>query len=69
MSEKRLRSIDKWVQQYMIKESLCKSMQKITELKGNGKNPQTKWKEVKEVLKENAIKITEDERRKANKMM
>ena len=31
-------------------------------------NPQAKWKKVKEDIKENAIKITEDEKRKANKL-
>jgi len=51
MSEKRLMSFDRWVQQYMIKESLCESMQEITELRSNGKNPQTKWQEVKEDIK------------------
>jgi len=32
-------------------------------------NPQTKWKKVKEHIKENTIKITEEERRKANKLI
>jgi len=41
MSEKILRSFDKWVQQYMIKECLCKSIQEITELRSNGQNQQT----------------------------
>jgi len=53
-------SFDRWVQQYMIKESLCESMQEITELRSNGQNPQTNWKEVTEHIKENAIKITEE---------
>ena len=69
MSEKRLRSFDKWVQQYRTKEYLCESMQEITELRSNGQNPQTKWKEVKEDIKRNAIKIIEEERKKANKMI
>src|SRR5882724_9767199 len=55
MSEKRLRSFDKWVQQYMMKECLSESMQEITELRSNGWNPQTKWKEVKEDIKRSAI--------------
>ena len=41
MSEKILRSLDKWVQQYMIKECVCESMQEITELRSNGQNQQT----------------------------
>src|SRR5882724_2356099 len=65
-SEKILRSYDKWVSQYMIKECLCESMEEITKLRSNGQNPQTKWKKVKEDIKENAIRITEEERRKAN---
>jgi len=69
MSEKILRSFDNWVQQYMIKGCLCKSMQEITEIRSNGKNPQTKWKRVKEDIKENAIKIIEEERKKANKII
>ena len=44
-------------------------MQEITELRSNGQNPQTKWKKVKEGIKENAIKITEEERKKANKLI
>src|SRR5882724_11767578 len=43
-SEKTLRSFDKWVQHYMIKECLCESMQEITELRSYGQNPQAKWK-------------------------
>ena len=53
----------------MIKKSLCESMEEITELRSNGKNPQTKWKRVKEDIKENAIKIIEEERKKANKII
>ena len=53
----------------MIKECLCESMEEITELRSNGQNPQTKWKKVKEDIKENAIKITEEERRKANRLI
>ena len=68
-SEKILRSYDKWISQYIIKECLCKSMEEITELRSNGQNPQAKCKKVKEDIKENAIKITEEERRKANKLI
>ena len=66
-SKKILRSNDKWVSQYKIKECLCESMEEITALRSNGQNPQTKWKRVKEDIKENAIKITEEERRKVKK--
>src|SRR5882724_7822032 len=69
MSEKILRSYDKWISQYMIKECLCESLEEIIELRSNGQNPQTKWKRVKEDIKENAIKITEEEKRKANKLI
>ena len=69
MSEKILRSFDKWISQYMIKECLCESMEEITELRSNGQNPQAKWKKVKEDIKENAIKITEEERKKAHKLI
>ena len=41
-------------------------MQEITEFRSNGQNPQTEWKKVKEDIKENAIKITEEERKKQN---
>jgi len=45
-------------------------MEDITELRSNGKNPQTKWKKkIKEDIKENVIKITEEERKKANKLI
>src|SRR5882724_6579366 len=37
-SEKRLRSFDKWVQQYKTKECLCERRQEITELRSNGQN-------------------------------
>ena len=69
MSEKTLLTLDKWVQQYMIKECLCKSIQEITELGSNGQNQHAKWTKVKEDIKEHAIKITEEERKKANKMI
>ena len=38
---------------------LGKSMQKITDLSSNRQNPQNKWKEVKEDIKINSIKIIE----------
>ena len=60
-SERILRSFDKWVSDYIIKECLCESIEEITELRNNGKNPQTKWNKVKEDIKENAIKIMEEE--------
>jgi len=44
-------------------------MQEITDLRSIGKNPQTKWKDIKEDIKRNAIKIIEEERKKANKMI
>jgi len=69
MSEKILRSFDKWISEYMIKEYLCESIEEITELRSNGQNSQTKWKKVKKDIKENAIKITEEERKKANKLI
>ena len=51
-SEEILRSFDKWTSQYMIREHLCESTGEITELRRNGQNPQTKWKKVKEDIKE-----------------
>src|SRR5882724_5917113 len=68
-SENILRFFDKWTSEYMIKECLCESIEEITELRNNGQNPQTKWKKVKEDIKENAIKITEEERKKAHKLI
>ena len=50
----------------MMKECCCESMQEITELRCNGKNPQTKWKEIKEDIKRSAIKKIEEERKKAH---
>ena len=45
-------------------------MQEMTELRSNGQNPQAKWeKKIQEDIKENTIKITEEERKKANKMI
>jgi len=44
-------------------------MEEITVLRSNGQNPQTKWKKVKENIKETAIKITEEERIKANRLI
>ena len=69
MSEKRLRSFDKWVQKYMKKECICESMQEITVLRCNGQNPQIKWKEVKEDIKRNTINIIIEEERKKEKKM
>jgi len=44
-------------------------MEEITELRSNGQNTHAKWRKAKEDIKENAIKITEEERRKANRLI
>jgi len=64
MSEKKLRSFDKWVQEYLMEEILCEEgEQEIKELRENGQNPQTKWKKVIEDIKEIAIKIIGEEKK------
>src|SRR5882724_8237556 len=69
ISEKILRSFNKWMSEYTTKERLCDNMEEITVLRSDGQNPQTKWKKVKENIKETAIKITEEERIKANRLI
>src|SRR5882724_203720 len=69
ISERILRSLDKWMSEYTTKECLWDNMEEITVLRSNGQNPQTKWKKVKENIKETAIKITEEERTKANRLI
>src|SRR5882724_565013 len=69
ISERILRSFDKWMSEYTTKECLWDNMEEITVLRSNGQNPQNKWKKVKENIKETDIKITEEERTKANRLI
>ena len=46
-SERILRSFDKWVSDYIIKECQCESIEELIELRNNGHNPQNKWNKVK----------------------
>jgi len=52
MSEKILKSFDKWISQYIMKECLCESMEEITELRSNGQNHKLNGKKSRKTLKE-----------------